>query len=482
MARVLPINETNSVRPRDIAFYRETMQQEILPRIAVLDIITHPPLKGALAYDTGTNLLYYGTGVAWIPLTIGGAGVTLATVGGMISLVVNGVGPNLTMKGLSAGANITLIDSPTAVTIAYSGLLPSDVTLLDAGTIGGHASLVNDGVGPDLAVKGLVAGTNITFIDTATDLTINTPTITLASAGGANSIVNDGVGPALVVKGFTAGPNISIGSSAIEVMVSFTGSTGDDVTLSDAGTIGGHASLVNDGIGPTLAVKGLTVGSSITLVETATDITIDAPITLSSAGGVISLVNDPTGPALAIKGLTSGANIAISNEATQAQISFTGSTGDDVTLSDAGVLAGHQSLVVDGTGPPLSTVGAAPGEGMLLQTVGTDVVFNSEQYAYKTIVLIDSPYSVTTSDRDIGVQTLTGAITINLPLIATLPLNQRKRYEITDADGNASVNFITINPAGGDFIGVPGGAPILVNADYTTISMYSDTVNTWYLY
>ena len=46
-----------------------------------------------------------------------------------------------------------------------------------------------------------------------------------------------------------------------------------EASLSDAGT-GTHQSLVNDGVGPTLATKGLKAGTGISLSSTATDITI----------------------------------------------------------------------------------------------------------------------------------------------------------------------------------------------------------------
>jgi len=80
-----------------------------------------------------------------------------------------------------------------------------DVVLSSAG----GTSLVSDGVGEALKIKGLVAGSNITIVDNNTDLTINsTGSIsTLASAGGT-SIVTNGTGPNLEIQGFTAGAGI----------------------------------------------------------------------------------------------------------------------------------------------------------------------------------------------------------------------------------------------------------------------------------
>lgn len=94
----------------------------------------------------------------------------------------------------------------------------------------------------------------------------------LTSAGGTESLVNDGVGPTLATKGLTAGAGISLSSTGTDITITNT-STGASVALSDAGT-GTHESLVNDGTGPALATKGLKAGTGITLSSTGTDITI----------------------------------------------------------------------------------------------------------------------------------------------------------------------------------------------------------------
>lgn len=94
----------------------------------------------------------------------------------------------------------------------------------------------------------------------------------LTSAGGTESLVNDGVGPTLATKGLTAGTGISLSSTGTDITITNT-AVASSVTLSDAGTTT-HESLVNDGVGPTLATKGLKAGTGISLSSTATDITI----------------------------------------------------------------------------------------------------------------------------------------------------------------------------------------------------------------
>lgn len=127
-----------------------------------------------------------------------------------------------------AGAGIVLNAStvPSTDAIRITNSDPgSAVTLASAG---GTETLVNDGVGPALITKGLTAGTGISLTGTGTDITITNTAIpvvtTLGSAGGTESLVNDGVGPALATKGLTAGVN-SIGEG-----ITLTG-TVNDVTV-----------------------------------------------------------------------------------------------------------------------------------------------------------------------------------------------------------------------------------------------------------
>ena len=73
------------------------------------------------------------------------------------------------------GINVTTNAGTDTLTITNTDL-GSSVTLSDAGTTT-HESLVNDGTGPTLATKGLIAGTGITLSSTATDITITNSNI-----------------------------------------------------------------------------------------------------------------------------------------------------------------------------------------------------------------------------------------------------------------------------------------------------------------
>jgi hypothetical protein len=97
--------------------------------------------------------------------------VSLSSAGGVETLVNDGTGPTLAVKGLTASTGISLTSTATAITLTNNDP-GSAVTLTDAGTASGHQNLVNDGTGPALAVKGLVAGTGITLSSTGADITI----------------------------------------------------------------------------------------------------------------------------------------------------------------------------------------------------------------------------------------------------------------------------------------------------------------------
>ncbi len=135
-----------------------------------------------------------------------------------------------------------------------------------------------------------------------------------------------------------------------------------------------------------------------------------------------------------------------------------------------------QTIVGDGVGPDLTVKGLhSLSPFIVIASTATDVTF-SVSHAYKTITIAESPYALLPDDMKVGVHTLTGAITVTLPLAAT-----KRVYYITDIDGNSNINHITINASGADTIGVPGGAPIIVNSRYATIVLYSDGVSAWFL-
>jgi hypothetical protein len=95
--------------------------------------------------------------------------VTLANAGVGSTLVVDGTGPTLSTKSLTPGTGMGF--TVTANDITVNNTSPaSSVTLANAGV---GSTLIVDGAGPTLSTKSLTAGTGMGFTVTANDITVN---------------------------------------------------------------------------------------------------------------------------------------------------------------------------------------------------------------------------------------------------------------------------------------------------------------------
>lgn len=90
--------------------------------------------------------------------------------------------------------------------------------------------------------------------------------------------------------------NDSVAEALQDIVNYFCNTAGSPVTLTSAG---GNISLVNDGTGPTLAVKGVTAGYGINITTTATEVTVAAAcpiqVQITAGGGVRSIQATVTG-------------------------------------------------------------------------------------------------------------------------------------------------------------------------------------------
>lgn len=206
----------------------------------------------------------------------------------IMALIGAGVPDTPVLYPLTAGTGCTITPSPYDPTVGPSVIdvpVPIVTTLNTAGS-GGSESLVNAGVGPFLATKGLLAGTGVTLSSTATDVTISASSaVTLTSTGIGQSLVSDGVGPDLSVKSLVNGTGITVTSNATQCTIS--------ATSTSLASSGGTVSLVSDGTGPSLAVKGLTAGAGISLTDGGTSVTITNsagnPVNISSISPLVIL-------------------------------------------------------------------------------------------------------------------------------------------------------------------------------------------------
>ncbi len=161
--------------------------------------------------------------------SIAAAAGSLASAGGTASLVVDGTGPDVSIKGLTAGTGITLTSGVNDITVTNSSPA-SSVTL--GSVLTGH-SLVYDPVGPDLLTKDLIAGTGMTLTSSSTDVTFTNASpassVTLASAGAGVSLVDDGTGPALATRSLVGSTGITVAEVGSTVTIGVNGVPGGSV-------------------------------------------------------------------------------------------------------------------------------------------------------------------------------------------------------------------------------------------------------------
>lgn len=330
----------------------------------IANILNIPQYQGSLTLTTtgssGASTL--------ISNTLNIPTYTLSGLGGVPTtrtLTINGTAFDLsadrtwnvgtvTSVGLSAGTGISLggtnpVTSSGTITVTNSA--PDQVVILNAGT----------GIG--------VTGTYPNFTITNTDPTSG---VTLTSAGGSQSLVNDGTGPTLAVKGLSAGTGILLAASVGNDFISISNtSPASSVTLTSSG---GTETLVNDGTGPSLATKGITAGTGISLSSTSTDLTVtnSAPdqIVALTAGTGINITG--TYPNFTIDNTVSNTNIYNSDG------TFTGdrtvnANGNALVLNNVRVL--EENIV--------------PGSGTLGKTVNIDSTGMSGAIATRIYKIVD---------------------------------------------------------------------------------------------
>lgn len=159
-------------------------------------------LEGEIIYNRTDGFFYGYDGTVWAKFDFPLIVITLSTEGSGESLIFDGVAPNFKLKGLETDGTLVITGQPDTVDITITGGGADNVSLA---SVGSGESLVNDGTGPDLAIKGLPDSTNISFSGT-TDYSVElnnniivstatTPILNIIDGGTQKSnIVTDVVG------------------------------------------------------------------------------------------------------------------------------------------------------------------------------------------------------------------------------------------------------------------------------------------------
>ena len=186
---------------------------------------------------------------------------------GTTSLVQNpGANPNILIKNLKEGSNITITDNGTDLEIAASGAALPNSDLENIGA--GNTILVDTGVLPVTSTrnfKSLLAGTNITLTPGVNDITISssspTPNSDFANVGAGSGLLtaaSTGVLPVTTtrsIKSLIAGSNITLTPGANDITI---GTTLVDTNIYNSdGSITGASNRVVDLAGHNITWQGV---------------------------------------------------------------------------------------------------------------------------------------------------------------------------------------------------------------------------------
>ncbi len=216
--------------------------------------------------------------MAWLGNLPVGERNTGANVGTGSEVFKDKTGLSLRFRTLVAGTNITLSEGADEITI--DGSAAGEINT--ASNVGGGNEVFKSKSVADLRFRTLVAGTNIT-------LTQGTDTITVAAssgvAGETNTASNVGAGADvfkqktgvdLEFRSLVAGSNISIAEGASDITI--TG-TGEANTASNLGATG--VGLFKAKTGVNLAFRKIKAGSGVSITTDAAD----EILTIATAGG-----------------------------------------------------------------------------------------------------------------------------------------------------------------------------------------------------
>ncbi len=236
--------------------------------------------------NAGGNIDFIaGTGITITPSDAANT-ITFAT--DFSQLVVNNLGVSgasvykdttsgqLNLRKIKAGASVTVTENANDIEIAFAAVSAGEAnTASNVGSGAGNVFKAKTGV--DLEFKTLLAGSNVTITDNASDITI-------AATGEANTASNVGAGTGTIYKAKTgvdlelkslvAGTNITITNGASDITIAASGSVGEANTYSSMGSGSDGETLVSTKSGVDLPFKRIKAGNGIVLTSETNDIKV----------------------------------------------------------------------------------------------------------------------------------------------------------------------------------------------------------------
>lgn len=114
--------------------------------------------------------------------------------------------------------------------------------------------------------------------------------------------------------------------------------------------------------------------------------------------------------------------------------------------------------------PPGIGGNGAPGVCIITEYIGNNA--SPPSYSYTLVTSAMSPYTVTSTDMYLGVDTTSGPVTINLQNADVVARN----FTIKDKVGNASVNNITVTTPGASTL-IDGSTSYVISGNYQSINL-----------
>jgi hypothetical protein len=357
-------------------------------------------------------------------------------------------------KSLLAGPNINL--TSTANEIEISSIDTGVTTLNNAG---GGSSIGQSILGSTLNLRTLVGGSGITTTQN-TDTVSIASNLTFTSGPGGVPIFTTGP-PNAFFRSIAFGTGISTASTANTITITNTGVS----SIANIGSGSGIASLPF--VNPTLNLRSIRGLGSITATQTLDTIDLNSPVlTLTTVVAPGSTLIAAPFPNAQTKVLAAGTNMSLVNTATSITINNTMVPTNTVTN-----LPGGQPVLVDVLAGSVRARSISSSGSIAVANLGNtvningpvDVSIGSGTSVYRGLSGNNSQFASLTGTSNTTVSTDGSNIFIDTPIINTIPYS-----------GKTILNtYLSGNPFESDFIGFGNNALVNLNdafpADITTL-------------
>lgn len=256
---------------------------------------------GSIVQSGITDALYVSTGTRW--KEYGDlSSVTLVSVGGGVSIVVDGLMPLFTVASFSAGGGVTITSTPTDVTFSITGLKS-----LTSGSSPGASLFTSDSTAQNAKLRTIVGDSVIVItspsvdqvqigMNTSSPALVNSIKTALPLLGTSVKFLADETNPSITVKSVLAGTNCAFVDNGSYIVLNAIAVPPPPQTF--LSSVGAGLSIVSDGTGPDLSMYGIKAGVGIVVTPLAGDISISytAVAGVSSLAAISPLsVDVPTG-------------------------------------------------------------------------------------------------------------------------------------------------------------------------------------------